>query len=163
MSTQFTFFARQRGALSLYYNARELEPYNAGGSGSDDEGLHEMPDKSHVVIVEDELVVALMWREELACAGYRVSYTSSADAALEIMSTHTPSAAIVDIGLPGLRGDAFALKCRTRFPSMAILLVTGFDSQLYKHLESDPMVRVFQKPITTTALLGCLARYSGEH
>ena len=98
-----------------------------------------------------------LWQQELAAAGYESTACARADKAIELLGSDWINAAIIDVGLPGgMPGDELALQCRQRFPGLAIMLVTGFDSSRYRNLELDGTACVLQKPIDTAALLSCL-------
>ena len=100
-----------------------------------------------ILVVEDEMLVAFALSEGLQDLGAQVTLADTAEQALEAMLTTAFAAAIIDIGLPGLRGDQFARECRARFPRMPIVLATGMHEHEIRALfASDPHLAVIEKP-----------------
>ena len=113
----------------------------------------------HILVVEDEVVVRIALREELQDRGVTVVETNDAESALECLQAGHFDAAIIDIALPGMRGDVFAKECRRRFPSMALLLATGMHASDIRALfEDDPRLEVLEKPHDFDAVRECLER-----
>jgi DNA-binding response OmpR family regulator len=112
--------------------------------------MHPQP---HILIVEDEPLTSMAWSEELSDAGYRVSTAAEAVDALEILRSEPVSAMIADIGLPGTPGDVLAAASRSEFPSLSIIMVTGFGIDGFAHMSVDAKVRVLEKPVTVGVLI----------
>jgi DNA-binding response OmpR family regulator len=113
-----------------------------------------------LLIVEDEEVVGLYLREELAAQGFAVHSHSVAESALESTLTTTYAAAIIDIGLPDLRGDELARRCRQRHPTMPIIFATGMNSrELHSQFANDHHISVLEKPFEASILLDELSRH----
>ena len=113
----------------------------------------------HILVVEDEVVVRIALREELLDHGVTVVETSDAESALEHLDDSHFDAAIIDVALPGMSGDAFARECRRRFPRMAILLATGMHEREVRALFSDdPRLEILEKPHDFLAVRECLER-----
>jgi DNA-binding response OmpR family regulator len=110
--------------------------------------------RSHVLIVEDESWIRELWIEELEEDGaqFTVTAVASARAALPVLAAGGLLAAIIDIGLPEMSGEALIQVARRADPLLPILAVTGFDAGHYQHL-ADQHVRVLQKPFRTSWLL----------
>ena len=57
------------------------------------------------------------------------------------------SLAIVDIGLPDMRGDALARDIRQRAPDMPIIIASGYDgAEIRRSFAGDPAMAVLSKP-----------------
>lgn len=112
-----------------------------------------------VLVVEDEVIVGLALREELQDLGVRVVVQDDAESALELLSVGTFDAAIIDVALPGMRGDQFARVCRRMFPSMPIVLATGMEgSEIDTPVPVDANLAVIEKPYDFAELRECLER-----
>ena len=107
-----------------------------------------------VLVVEDEEVIGLSLRDSLDEAGFGVQYFSNAAAVLESIERITIVAAIIDVGLPGMRGDELARHCRARLPGLPIILATGYDERRYaSSAAADPLLAVLGKPFDMPRLL----------
>ena len=109
---------------------------------------------ANVLLVEDEAWIRELWTQELEDdhAGYRIIAVSPASAALPLLMSGGLLAAIIDIGLPEMSGEALIQMTRIKDPFLPMLAVTGFDAAHYQHL-SGQGVRVLQKPFRTSWLL----------
>jgi len=107
-----------------------------------------------LLVVEDEEVIGLSLQASLDEAGFAVQLFSDAAAVLAFIDRIAIAAAIIDIGLPGMRGDELARLCRARFPALPIILATGYDEHRYaSSVAADPLLAVLEKPFDTPRLL----------
>lgn len=107
-----------------------------------------------LLVVDDEEVIGLFLRASLGEAGFAVQYFSNAAAVLESIDRITIVAAIIDVGLPGMQGDDLARHCRTRLPTLPIILTTGYDERRYaSSVAADPLLAVLGKPFDVPRLL----------
>ena len=107
-----------------------------------------------VLVVEDEEVIGLSLRESLREAGFGVQLFSDAADVLASIDRSTIVAAIIDVGLPGMRGDDLARRCRARLPALPIILATGYDEHRYaSSVAADPLLAVLGKPFDVPRLL----------
>ena len=107
-----------------------------------------------LLVVEDEEVIGLSLSDSLDEAGFGVQLFSDAAAVLESIDRITIVAAIIDVGLPGMRGDDLARHCRARLPALPIILATGYEEHRYaSSLAADPLLAVLEKPFDTPRLL----------
>jgi DNA-binding response OmpR family regulator len=108
---------------------------------------------SIVLVVEDEELIALHLRETLLDAGFGVELRCEGNDDAVLAGEHA-CAAIIDVGLPGIMGNDLAALLRARQPNLPILLVTGYDENLYrKQFASDERLRVVSKPFDSSMLL----------
>ena len=83
-----------------------------------------------VLIVEDELIVALMVEDSLQAAGYQVCGIAASEAeALALAEAHRPDMAVVDIRLNPGDGLEVARELRTRYGAQ-ILFASGHATEL---------------------------------
>ena len=107
-----------------------------------------------LLVVEDEEVIGLSLRDSLDEAGFGVQLFSDAATALESIDRIAIVAAIIDVGLPGMRGDDLARHCRARRPALPIILATGYDERHYaSSAAADPLLSVLGKPFDMPRLL----------
>ena len=81
---------------------------------------------TRVVIAEDEAIIRLDLKETLQEEGYEVvGETGRGDEAVELVRTHQPDLAILDIKMPGLDGLSAAREI-TAERLAAVLILTAF-------------------------------------
>jgi DNA-binding response OmpR family regulator len=107
-----------------------------------------------IMVVEDEEVIGMFLSEQLRDAGFPVRVLPDAASALSFLEEEAIGAAIIDVGLPDSRGDDLARQCHSRWPTLPIILTTGYDEHPFQQaFGSDPYVRVMGKPFDTPRLL----------
>ena len=108
----------------------------------------------HVLIVEDDTVVAELAAGMFGELGFQSIVTHSAKEALEKLSTGTrPKLIFTDIVMPGgISGLELARKVRDRFPELPILLTTGYSEQV----TGNHGFPVLQKPYEMDGLAGAV-------
>jgi DNA-binding response OmpR family regulator len=80
-----------------------------------------------VLIVEDNEGCAQTLADTLESLGHPCHLAPSGEAALAILEQHHASlhCVILDLGLPGMQGDAFHAVATRRWPGLRIILCTG--------------------------------------
>lgn len=103
-----------------------------------------------VLLVEDEALVAMVAEDHLRFFGFEPVCVASAGEALAVLgdrAARPPSFAVIDVGLPDMRGDDFAANLRARSPNTKVILASGYDPlTLQRRFEDDPGVTVVSKP-----------------
>jgi PAS domain S-box-containing protein len=108
----------------------------------------------HVLIVEDDTLVAELAAGMFGELGFETTVTHSAKEALEKLSSGTrPKLIFTDIVMPGgISGLELARKVRDRFPELPILLTTGYSEQV----TGNHGFPVLQKPYEMDGLAGAI-------
>ena len=114
------------------------------------------------MLVEDEPEVRKVVHTFLATLGCSVVTAGTAEQALLGMESNAETFDVLlsDIALgPGMRGTRLATEAQQRFPGLAVLLMSGFSSEL---LEADRDVpqswELLRKPYSRAELARALAR-----
>ena len=120
------------------------------------------PGTGRVLLAEDDPEVRALLRRTLEDAGYAVSEAEHGVAALEryldLAAQGAPVAALVsDVRMPRLDGHALARALRAEDPTLAIVLVTGYDDVAVDGAGDGSGVRTLAKPFTPEALVRTLA------
>ena len=123
--------------------------------------MHVAPPKSdlpaRILVVEDEIIIAIFVREELRDAGFEVAMHEDAESALMAFKAGEFVAAIIDVGLPGGSGVDLVHHLRQTSNDLPIVVATGADTApLDAAFRSDRMLCVLPKPYDGTSLLACL-------
>ena len=103
----------------------------------------------NVLVVEDEALVAMIAEEALSSLGFEPRSARSAGEALAQFEMRAPSLAVIDVGLPDLRGDELAERLRALAPDLPIVVASGYDeAELKARFSHDPKIQVVAKPYT---------------
>lgn len=101
------------------------------------------------LLVEDEALVALIAEEALAGLGFDVTAASTAAEAMDAFERERPDLAMIDIGLPDMRGDELARAIRAKAPALAIIMASGYDAaDIAARFAGDLRLSVISKPYT---------------
>lgn len=111
--------------------------------------------KGNILLVEDdrlsrESLAFLLQRE-----GYAVTAVGSAEEASQRLYGRCPNIAVLDIRLPGQRGDDFAEMLQHRCPRTRLVFVSG-ECQIDPLARFGPAACFFAKPLDLDSLLRTL-------
>jgi CheY-like chemotaxis protein len=111
------------------------------------------------LLVEDEALVAMVAEELLLSLGFDVVSARNATEALGMLEDgELPAVALVDVGLPGVRGDQLTEQLRSDRPAMPVILATGYDNaELRDRFAGDAGVGFLAKPYSEADLQRALA------
>ena len=108
---------------------------------------------SDVLVVEDEVVVAMYLRECLSDMGLKAHVFTEGKPALQALATDSYAAAVLDLGLPDISGDEIVKCLLARDPTFRIILTTGQHvEEVEKRFAGALRVRVLSKPYDAPAL-----------
>jgi CheY-like chemotaxis protein len=122
--------------------------------------LEERTDPPRVLLVEDEILVAMVATEHLQDLGYRVEIAGSANEAMNKVTLMGDklALAIIDIGLPDIKGDLLVAELRARHPHLPIVVASGYDDpDLRQRFAHDGHIAFMRKPYTQADLERALA------
>ncbi|MDP9972026.1 PAS domain S-box-containing protein [Variovorax paradoxus] len=171
LSTVYGFVKQSKGAVAIatqpgagttvtLYLPQLYEPVPA--APEEEDGEQAVPAGLRVMLVEDDAEVRRVVHTFLVTLGCSVVTAANAEQALLSMETDADSFDVLlsDIALgPGMRGTRLAAEAQQRFPRLAILLMSGFSSEL---LDADRDVpqgwELLRKPYTRGELARALAR-----
>ena len=110
----------------------------------------------HVLLVDDDLVLALMYQELLEANGYTVSTAAGGQEALKLLGAAPVDAIICDLSMPELSGDLFFREVATTYPQLRrrfVFLTANADNPLYENFLKTIGAPVVAKPATIDRLL----------
>ncbi|MFG1379547.1 PAS domain-containing protein [Xanthobacter autotrophicus] len=107
-----------------------------------------------VLLVEDEPFVAMVARQILEDYGFEVTVASHghaalahAEAAVADLSRNALVLAVVDVGLPDLRGDEVVRRLAAIAPDLPVIIATGYGTQdLEGEFGGSPRIALMGKP-----------------
>ena len=110
------------------------------------------------LIVEDEALVAMIAEDYLDAIGFAPMSVDTAKGALDALAGGEVCLAVIDVGLPDMRGDDLAAKARELAPDLPIILASGFDpAELKQRFLEDDALAVLSKPYTERDLRAAIA------
>ena len=91
----------------------------------------ESPNGALILVVDDDDRSRELMRIVLRHAGYRVVAAPGPQAAIALLATERPDAALVDLLMPGMSGLEFCrwVRGRPEFGSLRFVLLTGMDTE----------------------------------
>ena len=124
-----------------------------------------MPARSgRILLVEDEMLIQMLAVDQLESLGFKVETAASATEAMsKIRLNGDLEAAIVDLGLPDRKGDVLVAEMRAIYPSMPIVIASGYgDASIQKRFKGDDRIAFLAKPYATEELKAALAALNIE-
>jgi signal transduction histidine kinase len=110
-----------------------------------------------ILVVEDEPFIRFATVDFLQDLGHTVFEAKDAPSALRVLDAESVDVLLTDVGLPGQTGIELAIQCRGRFPSIKVVLATGYSRLLDGAADgrlSDALV--LTKPFNMEALAKAL-------
>jgi adenylate cyclase len=111
---------------------------------------------SHILVIEDDVLIRRVYYDVLDSEGYRVSLAGSGEEALAYLQLITPDLILLDLGLPGIDGYEVTrrIKSDTTKPFIPVIMISaqadmtisvssldaGADDFLFKPVELDDML-----------------------
>ena len=173
LSTVYGFVKQSKGAITIdstpgvgttltLYIPR---PWNTVAPAPDDYGSQVVPGGLHVLLVEDDAEVRAIVRTFLDAMLCIVDTAASGEQALLALGPESRfDLLLTDIALgAGIRGTDLAAQAQERFPKLAVLLMSGFSSELLDADRDSPRNwELLRKPYTREELARAIARVLGR-
>jgi len=119
----------------------------------------------HVLFVDDEKPIVILWTELLELVGYTVTGCSSSLDALEMFRA-APSCydvVVTDQTMPNLTGEALSREILLIRPDLPILICTGFSYTMTEEIAQKVGIRKFlMKPLLRDDLVLAIQEVMGE-
>jgi DNA-binding response OmpR family regulator len=107
-----------------------------------------------ILVADDNPAFADLLRATLEEAGYEVVTASTGLAAVSCLANNEIDAAVLDVLMPGISGDAVAERLRQLDPELPVLLMTGADSTFV----AGSGLPVLRKPFPQDELVAAVHR-----
>ncbi len=118
----------------------------------------EPPRAATILVVEDEAELLELTADLLRSQGHRVHEALDATEALELLEQDdTIALLLTDAVMPGMSGPELAAIVRRRWPSIGILLMSGYAATSMA-IESVDQAELLVKPVSHERLLSAVAR-----
>jgi CheY-like chemotaxis protein len=109
---------------------------------------------AHVLLAEDEALIALMFQDALEVEGHRVTVARDGIEALEADARDPAEALVTDLTMPRMGGRELLEKLRERHPDLPAVVVTGYAGQVHLGTASTVLLSKPVSPRTLSARLG---------
>jgi DNA-binding response OmpR family regulator len=83
-----------------------------------------MADRSHILVVDDDLVIQDVLKQQLSREGFRVTTASNYEEMIKYVDDEMPDLVILDVLLPDMDGFSIARELRSR-SDVGIIMLTG--------------------------------------
>lgn len=119
-----------------------------------------LPAAGKALIVDDELYVREVTAATLLEAGYQPILASDGTSALAMFQSHRAElqVAIVDLVMPGMRGEELLRKLRGLDPDLPVVLVSGIADREASRLLAGARTEFVQKPFHPEELIAAVRR-----
>jgi DNA-binding response OmpR family regulator len=115
----------------------------------------------HALIVEDEVLISVIAAEALEEVGFVTVEVGSAKAAMDQIRKIKFDVALVDIGLPDLRGDRLVANLRELSADLPVIIATGYaDQSLHEQFRNERRLVILNKPYDVAQLHAALGALS---
>jgi DNA-binding response OmpR family regulator len=111
---------------------------------------------ARILIVEDELLVALSLREALSDAGFDVDCAYLGSTVIDERAGVEWDAALVDMGLPDRNGATVVQHLLQQQPQLPVILTTGLETPETRRFASDHELTILAKPFDDATLVELL-------
>lgn len=110
--------------------------------------------RRRVLIVDDEPSVAALLTRSLKLSGYDCAEAYSGGSALQLLSESTTKfdCVITDLTMPDMKGTELALRIHQRYPSLPIVLCSGYSESGADIGETSAIAAFLQKPFNLKRL-----------
>jgi len=118
----------------------------------------------HILIVDDDIELALTYQALLQLRNYRASTAANGREALKLVMRGGVDAILCDLNMPELAGDLFYLEVGRARPQMLkrfIFLTAYADNPLYQTFLASVNALVLAKPVSFDRLLETLKAVLG--
>jgi CheY-like chemotaxis protein len=104
---------------------------------------------AHILLAEDEVLIALMFQDALEVEGHRVSVAHDGIEALEVDEQDPAEVLVTDLAMPRMGGRELLERLRERRPDLPALVVSGYPGEFEIATE---MTVLLPKPVSPKVL-----------
>lgn len=118
--------------------------------------------RKHVLIVDDSVEMLEVLRRHLVALHYHTFQATNVSDAVEILKSSAVDILVTDLQMPGINGMQLVKYAAERFPSIPVLVITGFPS-VAEAVESvrNGEIQYLTKPFTREELRHALEKTAG--
>lgn len=122
------------------------------------------PRHLNVIVVDDDRATREIIAFAASSSGHRVTVAANAEQCLEHMKQAPFDVAVVDLAMPGMRGDELATVVARTHPLTAVVMLTGFGDIMMEEKDIPDHVDILiPKPVSAKELLAVLEKAPRTH
>lgn len=112
---------------------------------------------ARILVVEDDATLAAMYRNAFRLAGFQVETAGNGVTALWSIEQSVPDVIVLDLHLPGIRGEVILreIAARPDLCHIPVIVVTGSDAQLVVAQAKA----ILRKPVDVSRLVSVVERH----
>jgi CheY-like chemotaxis protein len=116
-----------------------------------------MKPEMKLLLIDDNEDFRVALKHLLSSHNFEIVEASNGEQALEMMTTHQPDMAIVDLDMPKMNGIEYSRRAKKERPGFPIIMVTAY-SQFYssKEIIAAGIDAFLQKPIDGEKLIAVI-------
>jgi len=115
--------------------------------------------KGRILVVDDDPGVRRVLTSILKYSGYTAHEAESAEEGLSLLDSDI-YLIITDMRMPGKNGIDMTREVRSRYPSLPVVMITGFGASREKEAREAGVNDFLLKPVTHDALIDIADRYA---
>ena len=112
---------------------------------------------ARVLLVDDDPRLLTVLSDVLRSEGHAITTAANGEEALAVFDPAAHDVVITDLGMPRMNGWEVAERIKTRSPTTAVFILTGWGEGVSAHESMQFVDRVIAKPVSAEALLEQLA------
>ncbi len=109
-----------------------------------------------ILIVDDEPALRELTGEILEQQGYKTIHAEDANSALNILAKENISLLLTDVIMPGMNGYQLASQVRKKYPSIKIIIASGYNDEANLHNSTNLSYQYLDKPFRSEDLLNTI-------
>ncbi len=116
-----------------------------------------------LLLAEDDPIMRRLTRKMLEAHGYRVLEAEDGKSALQVISSHAGSIALIltDVVMKGMNGPELVLRLMESQPKMKVVYMSGYTGELVANHGLESGIRLLEKPFTRSDLLRTIHQVLG--
>lgn len=114
----------------------------------------------HILVVEDQILIALLFQSVLEGAGHRVTVAADGLEALDADDADPADLLVTDCRMPRMGGLELIRRMRSRRPGLPVILVSGGEEG-DPHPAADGRTVLLDKPVSPRHLIEAVADLRG--
>ena len=148
----------QGTTFEIYLPQAFASPRTTAERVSESAAILGLPRRRHVLVVEDEGSLRVLFERMLGELGYQVTLAADGKEALSLcVKGLQPDVLLSDVVMPGMSGPALAARLLNRLPDLKVVFMSGYPHDAIDHhggLSAD--IPFLQKPVTMSSLSSAL-------
>ena len=118
--------------------------------------------KANILVVDDEEVVRLLFKETLGELGHGVMTTETASTGLELVKQQDFDLVFLDLKMPGMDGAELFRQIKAIKPKLPVIIITGYpDSEIMARALAHGPFGIMNKPFGESDIVSAVSSFLG--